>query len=85
MINPWKVSTIALTLALGATVSLGAVRSADAEQPQMQDALASLRSAKVHLEKAAHDHGGHRTKAIEATKNAMIETELGIAWAAEHH
>ncbi len=83
--NPWKMSTLALTVALGTVIATGFVPSADAEQPQMQEALARLREAKSHLERAAHDHGGHRTKAIEATKAAMIETELGIAWAAEHH
>lgn len=84
MINPWKISTLALSVALGVVITTGRVQPAEAEQPQMQEALAKLREVKQHLEHASHDHGGHRTKALEATKQAIAETQLGIAWAAEH-
>jgi hypothetical protein len=86
MKNPWKVSTIILAMLLGVVASTGAVRQADAEpQPAMHTALERLREAKLHLEHAAHDHGGHRTKALAATQAAIEETQLGIKWANEHH
>jgi hypothetical protein len=84
MKNPWKISTLVLAAALGVVVGTGRVPRADAEQPQMQEALAKLREVKSHLEHASHDHGGHREKALEATKQAIAEVQLGIAWAAEH-
>ena len=86
MKNPWKVSTLVLAMALVGVASTDAVRLASAEpQPEMHTALERLREAKLHLERAAHDHGGHRTKAVVATQAAIDETLLGIKWANEHH
>ncbi len=36
----------------------------------------SLRRAKAHMEHAAHDFGGHRVEAIEATNQAIKQLEL---------
>jgi hypothetical protein len=44
--------------------------------PQIKEALASLRRAKEHMEHAAHDFGGHRVEAIEATNQAIKQLEL---------
>ncbi len=83
--NLWKISTFALAGALAVTVSFSAVKSAEAEpQPHMQAALASLRAAKDQLEKASHDKGGHRVKAIAHTKEAISEVEKGIAYDDKH-
>ncbi len=35
--------------------------------------MRKLRGAKADLEKAAHDYGGHRVKAIEAIDQAIEE------------
>jgi hypothetical protein len=35
--------------------------------PEIREALEALRRAKGHMEHAAHDFGGHRVEAIEAT------------------
>jgi predicted negative regulator of RcsB-dependent stress response len=51
---------------------------AQANQPNMQAALTSLRQAKQSLEKAAHDKGGHRLKAIQLIDEAIDEVEAGI-------
>ena len=69
---------------LVAAIFLGAALCVRAErQPQMQDALRLLREAKAaptietllkakaHLEKADHDKGGHRVKAIELIEEAI--------------
>jgi hypothetical protein len=77
--NLWKASTLVLAGALAFVVTAGGVRSADAEnQPHMRAALESLERSKVSLEKADADKGGHRAKAIEATKLAIEETKKGI-------
>jgi hypothetical protein len=83
--NIWKASTLALTLALGVMASGSLVRAAEAEdQPHMQAALDHLKAARTALETAAHDHGGHRKAALEATKTAIKEVEEGIDFARKH-
>ncbi len=44
--------------------------------PQIRQAIAALRRAKEHMERAAHDFGGHRVEAIEATNKAIEQLEL---------
>jgi uncharacterized membrane-anchored protein YhcB (DUF1043 family) len=57
---------------------------ASADQPRMQAALEHLRAAKVELEKATADKGGHRGKAIAFTNDAIAEVERGIAYDRRH-
>jgi len=78
--NFWKASTIVLTSALAGVIGFGSITSAHADaQPKMHAALVSLESAKASLEAATPDKGGHRVKAIQATKDAIEETKKGIA------
>jgi hypothetical protein len=44
--------------------------------PEIHEALGALRRAKEHMEHAAHDFGGHRVEAIEATNRAIQQLEL---------
>jgi hypothetical protein len=44
--------------------------------PEIREALGALRRAKEHMEHAAHDFGGHRVEAIEATNQAIKQLEL---------
>ena len=44
--------------------------------PQIHAAINALRNAKIHLQEAAHDFGGHRVDAIRAIDEA--ERQLGI-------
>jgi hypothetical protein len=44
--------------------------------PEIREALEALRRAKGHLEHAAHDFGGHRVEAIEATNQAIKQLEI---------
>jgi hypothetical protein len=46
------------------------------EHPEIREALRALRTAKDHLEHAAHDFGGHRVEAIRATDDAIRQLEL---------
>jgi hypothetical protein len=83
--NLWKTSTIVLTGALAALIGYGSITSAHADpQPKMQAALAALESAKASLDAATSDKGGHRVKAIQATKDAIEETKKGIAYDSAH-
>jgi hypothetical protein len=43
---------------------------------QIHEALESLRSAKQHLEHAAHDFGGRRVEAIHAIDEAIHQLEI---------
>jgi hypothetical protein len=44
--------------------------------PEIREALGSLRRAKEHMQHAAHDFGGHRVEAIQATDAAIRQLEL---------
>lgn len=46
------------------------------KHPEIREALGALRRAKEHMEHAAHDFGGHRVEAIEATNQAIKQLEL---------
>ncbi|MBK6696752.1 MAG: hypothetical protein IPG50_31850 [Myxococcales bacterium] len=83
--NVWKLSTVALAGALATTIGFGHVSLAQAEpQPHMQAALSALKVAKEQLEKASHDKGGHRVKALGHTKDAIEQVQKGIAFDDKH-
>jgi hypothetical protein len=79
-------------LSLGAIAALALCdRSAVAQgaaacnnQPNMMTAINHLRNARASLERAEHDKGGWRVKAIQSTENAIRETERGCAFADTH-
>jgi hypothetical protein len=50
----------------------------------MQAALEHLRLAKVELEKADRDKGGHRENALRLTRDAIAEVERGISFDRHH-
>lgn len=60
------------------------VGRASADQPHMQLALDHLRAAKVELEKAVADKGGHRVAALKLTNDAMTEVVAGIEYDRTH-
>ena len=60
------------------------VGRASADQPMMQSALEHLRAAKADLERATHDKGGHREKALRFTNDAIAEVERGIGYDRRH-
>ncbi|HEY4222751.1 MAG TPA: hypothetical protein VGO62_15450 [Myxococcota bacterium] len=66
---------------LGALMTAGVATAAN--QPNMQDALTALNTAKTSLDKAEADKGGHRAKALEAVKTAITEVQAGIDFAAK--
>jgi hypothetical protein len=48
--------------------------------PEIREALGALRRAKEHMEHAAHDFGGHRVEAIEATDRAIKQLEICLKY-----
>jgi hypothetical protein len=46
--------------------------------PEIHKAMRKLKAAKEDLEKAEHDYGGHRVKAIEAINHAIQELKEAL-------
>jgi hypothetical protein len=64
---------------------LGAsARSADAYQGNMEHALAALNQALGSLRESTANKGGHRARAMDLVRQAIDETQAGIAFADEH-
>jgi hypothetical protein len=93
MMNFWKPLALVSSAALVMTIASGAARADSSgpkpetvseAQPNMQAALTSLRTARASLARAEHDKGGWRAAALQATENAIKETERGIAYADKH-
>jgi hypothetical protein len=84
--TPWKgVSVRRLTslLGLGAVILLGFLGGrAVADQPHMIAARDHLRRARVELDRADADKGGHRVAALRRVDEAIAEVEAGIAYGA---
>ena len=49
--------------------------------PQIHAAMRALNVAARHLERAEHDFGGHRAKALELVKQAEQELDAALAYA----
>ena len=71
--------------ALGSTSLVGAfaLRS-EADQPHMQAALDHLQGALKQLEEATPDKGGHRGRAMQLVRQAIVQVEKGIAFDRRH-
>jgi ABC-type glycerol-3-phosphate transport system substrate-binding protein len=81
----WKLSTVALAIALATVVASGRVNTASADaQPVMQKALGNLQEALKNLQNASEDKGGHRVKAIEFTQKAIEQVEKGMKFDTKH-
>jgi hypothetical protein len=80
-----KLHRIVIALLIVTAIASGFVAGrASADQPRMQAALEHLRRAKVELEKADHDKGGHRDRAIRLTNDAIDEVEKGVRFDRHH-
>ena len=71
--------TLKTGLMLAAAVAAMGLQSARADQPHMQNALMHLREARSALQRAEHNKGGHRERAVEIVNRAIAEVEAGIA------
>ena len=82
--NGWKMATLGSLLALGIVVGSNAARGAGDKQPLMNRALTQLKAAKMALQTATHDKGGHRVKALEHVNRAIDEVKKGIEYDRTH-
>lgn len=71
--------TLRTSLVLVTMIAAMSLQSVWADQPNMRAALAHLREAKAALQRAEHNKGGHRARAIDIVNHAIVETEAGIA------
>ena len=71
--------TLRTGLVLVTMIAAIGLQSVRADQPNMRAALAHLRDARAALQRAEHNKGGHRGKAIEIINRAIAEVEAGIA------
>jgi hypothetical protein len=53
-----------------------AAQPAPEPHPEIREALVALRRARMHMQDAAHDFGGHRVDALKATDEAIRQLEL---------
>jgi len=58
-----------------------ATRGARAEQhPRIRRAIRELQAAKVELQKAPHDFGGHRADALQAVDRAIEQLRIALQY-----
>jgi hypothetical protein len=76
--------TAVLTLPLAASPSPTPVRPAavigQEPHPEINAAIRALEAARLHLQRAAHDFGGHRVKAIRAIDAALGQLRLALKY-----
>lgn len=48
--------------------------------PEINGAIRALEAAKAHLQRAAHDFGGHRVKALRAVDAALAQLRLALQY-----
>ena len=84
--NSWKVIALSTMVALAVSLGTQVARAggACANQPNMQAAMEHLRQARAALERAEHNKGGWRERALQATDNALRETSAGCGFADRH-
>ena len=74
-----------LTLSLAATTqptnpARPVTGVAQEPHPQIMAAIRALEAARLHLQRAAHDFGGHRVKAIRAIDVALVQLKLALQY-----
>lgn len=57
-----------------------AAKSYPEPHPEINAAIRALERAKLHLQHAAHDFGGHRVEAIRAIDGALEQLKLALQY-----
>ena len=73
-------AVLAVSLVLGLSTVTVPAQDKGEKHPHMQAALKQLGQVERQLERAAHDYGGHRAKALQLVKQAEQEIKEGIAY-----
>lgn len=81
MSNKLRLAIGALAMAGVASLSFYAGTASAAERhPAINAAIDALAKARFDLQHAAHDFGGHRVKAIEATDAALEQLKICLRY-----
>ena len=77
--------TAVLTLPLAAVTqpakpALPAANTVQEPHPEIMAAIRALEAARLHLQRAAHDFGGHRLRAIRAIDAALVQLKLALKY-----
>jgi hypothetical protein len=89
MLSSLAIVTLILALAMPASVPAAppknpppapAAAPAAELHPEIHDAIAALRNARMHMQHAAHDFGGHRADALRATDEAIHQLEICLKY-----
>lgn len=56
------------------------VATAAEQHPEINGAIRALERAKLHLQRAAHDFGGHRVEAIQAIDAALAQLRQALQY-----
>jgi hypothetical protein len=56
------------------------VATAAEQHPEINAAIRALVRAKLHLQRAAHDFGGHRVEAIAAIDAALVQLKQALQY-----
>ena len=65
---------------LGLMLAMSSPSPAQGRHPQIERALGALSEAREHLNRAAHDFGGHRVDAIRAIDEAERQLRLCLQY-----
>ena len=79
-VNFWKVYALVATGALAFVVGNSILPADAGPSPHMNGALNKLQGALAQLDKANGGFGGHKVRAIAATKTAIDEVNAAIAF-----
>jgi hypothetical protein len=75
----WKLSTAMAGVVMLLVLTFLVGRASAVPQPNMEAALGHLEQAKAALEKAEHNKGGLRVKALDHVNQAIAATREAIA------
>ena len=71
-------------LLTGALLLSMAIPAIAEDQPHMRAALQALQNAEQELQKAEHDKGGHREKALQQVRAAIAQVKEGMRYDEKH-
>ena len=79
--RPGWMKILKISFAILAMIAATGLNSVRADQPHMRAALGHLRAAQAELQRAEHNKGGWRVRALDHVNRAIADTERGIAFA----
>ena len=70
-------------LAVRTVGAQGPIAREASEHPNIANAIEALQAAIADMQRAPHDFGGHKAKAIEASERAIKQLKLALAYRAQ--